>query len=213
MTITIDTPAATKNLTTTSVVSDILGIDLASNQLFLDALIKRASSLIVSITNREFAQETVTELLPGNGSYRMVLSRTPVVSLGNISFDGTPLTQAELDDIDIEDQEAGFIWNKNKWRSTNIFISSITPINTRFFSRKWSIQYVGGYILPGQPGRTLPHDIEQACIEIVKTWYLNKARDGSIRRESIGDASREISLEDGVPITAMELLKRWIRVE
>jgi hypothetical protein len=46
------------------------------------------------------------------------------------------------------------------------------------------IDYQAGYILPGEPGRTLPDDIERAAILLVKTAWFARTRDPLIRSES-----------------------------
>lgn len=45
-----------------------------------------------------------------------------------------------------------------------------------------------GHILPGDPGRTLPYDIERACITLVKAYYFSRQRDPLVKSENIQDA-------------------------
>lgn len=49
------------------------------------------------------------------------------------------------------------------------------------------IDYQAGYILPGEPGRTLPDDIERAAILLVKTAWFARTRDPLIRSEKTPD--------------------------
>lgn len=217
MAIRVDIPASTKNLTTTLTVADSLGVDISQYQLVLDALIKRASSFIVSFTGREFIQETVTEFIApvaGDTSrpFRIMVTRTPVVQILSASFQGVALTPDQMSDISIEDADSGFIWNDRGWTPTGVYGSYIDSYRTRFAKSDWAVQYVGGYIPPGQLGRNLPHDIEHACIELVKSWFRNSSRDQSVRSESIGDASRTYTSGSEIETSTLKLLSPWVRI-
>lgn len=67
--------------------------------------------------------------------------------------------------------------------------------------------------------RTLPHDIEMACLETIKIWYLNRATDPSVLSKSVGDLKVTYGYgwvegdvgRGGIPLAGMRLLKPWIR--
>src|SRR5512132_4147159 len=50
--------------------------------------------------------------------------------------------------------------------------------------RSW-LDYQAGYVLPGEPGRTLPDDIERAAIMLVKAAWFARTRDPLIRSEDV----------------------------
>ena len=64
--------------------------------------------------------------------------------------------------------------------------------------------------------RTLPGDIEQACLETVKAWYLGKGRDPGIVSRSVGDLSityaQPQNLPQTLPFSAIGLLGPWVRM-
>lgn len=64
--------------------------------------------------------------------------------------------------------------------------------------------------------RTLPEDLEQACIETVTSWYLARARDRTMTSQRIGDLSVTYAATAGdttaIPWTAQRLLEPWCRV-
>jgi len=66
--------------------------------------------------------------------------------------------------------------------------------------------------------RTLPMDIEQACIETVKAWYIARKRDQTAVSKSVGDLSITYARPnagerpDALPFSALGLLGPWERV-
>jgi len=66
--------------------------------------------------------------------------------------------------------------------------------------------------------RSLPYDVEEACIETAKAWYLQSARDPAVASRSVGDLSvsyRAPSIDAGesLPIEALKRLRSWVRIE
>ena len=53
----------------------------------------------------------------------------------------------------------------------------------------FNVEYVGGYAEPGITTTEieLPRDLEQATLEIAKSWYLSRKRDNSIVEKKVGD--------------------------
>ena len=47
------------------------------------------------------------------------------------------------------------------------------------------VDYRAGYVLPGEPDRTLPDDIERAAIMLVKAAWFARTRDPLIRSEDV----------------------------
>jgi hypothetical protein len=200
-------PASNRKLTTLAAVKAALGIPEAdtSQDAFLAPLIDQASDAIVTFCNRSFARETYRETLPGYGGLRLVLSRTPVVSVASITADGEVFA-----DYLVEDAEAGILYRKSGWRWTSSSWWNITwhPVQEEL---KFVIEYTAGYVLPGDQGvRTLPEDVELACIETVRLWFLSRKQDINVPKDETGEPGfpRAAALPSGV----RQLLAPWRRI-
>ena len=213
MAITVITPASNKNLTTVSAVTqhlNISGSEAATNSDYLQALVNRASSFIENYCNRVFAEEEVDETLPSTGEPRLLLSRLPIVSVTSATYKG------EVEDATnyyIEDADAGFLFNKKGWRSTTVYGRYIDYYPTSYAVDDWTIRYTGGYKLPGETDRNLPHDIELACILIVAQWYKeDKDTRSNIRKLKIGDAEETYSSMNNLTLRqdVYDILDRWV---
>lgn len=216
MALVVDVPAPSHNLTTVEAVVETLDLsptDRSTHSQFINALISRASDFIKTYTNRVFAKETVTETLVSTGAPILVLSRTPIVSITSVTFDNT--TVIDPSEYVIEDAGAGFLYREKGWAGTQFDVGSFTRLRSRYGRYDWKVQYVGGYDLPPSTSANLPADVGQACIELVKYWFLNRSRDGRIVRERVGDSSVEFAAnsEDlSIPPNIKMLLDPWVRV-
>lgn len=212
MSITVSSSAATTKLTTLDRVKRDLNTTAIADDKLLDDLIQHASDYIVSYTGRKFAKETVVEKLPASGGAHMLLSRTPVVSITGVSHDGTTISSTSYV---LEDEKAGLIFRETGWADTAIYVSEITRRPSRFGRKDWQFTYIGGYDLPGSTsGQTLPGDLERACIELVKNWYLNRDKDQNLQVQRIGDTSEtRFTFSKGIPITITGILDRYARVD
>lgn len=202
------TPAASKQLTTLETVKSELGISDTGQDAFLSSLIDRASDAIVSFCGRPFAKESYRETLAGYGTNRLILSRTPVIAVSSITADSEDIT-----DYLLEDPEAGILFRKRgwQWAPTLGWNISFHPIGNSE-NLNFTVEYTAGYVLPGDEGtRTLPHDIEQACIDMVKTLYSAGERDPAITGERIGDY--QVSYAQGLPVGVTQLLLPWRRIK
>lgn len=180
----------------------------ASDDKLISDLIDYASDYIRSYTDRDFHLKTITETRPSRGSNYMVLSYRPLRTLTWAQLDGTSVSSTTYE---VDDAEAAIVWRERGWDHTVIFDNFITQRPTRFGRRDWSFRYQAGYILPGstEGTRDLPKDIEKACIEIVKSWYLRQSQDPSVKREEVGEAMIEYfdgTYETAVPKSSLDLL-------
>jgi hypothetical protein len=203
------TPAANKKLTTVSAVKEELGIPDAdmSQDALISLFIDRASDAIVTFCSRPFAKEGYRETVPGYGSNRLILSRTPIVEITSVIADSEIIT-----DYLLEDPEAGILFRRRGWQWAPTMGWNITwhPVGNSE-DLNFTVEYTAGYVLPGDQGtRTLPNDIEKACIETVKAWYLARERDPVITAERIGDY--QASYAQGLPAVATQLLAPWRRI-
>lgn len=74
--------------------------------------------------------------------------------------------------------------------------------------------FTGGYLLPGDTSRTLPMDVENAVIQIMRYKYWNDQRDPTLRSESDGSISRTYwvgppSEKSNMPMSAAAILDNY----
>ncbi len=211
MSVTVLTPADSRDLTTVSVVKEELQLDADDEtpDQFIDRLIRQASDAIERWTGRVFAKETVRETLAAVGRVDLVLSRTPIIGVTSVKIDGDAIT-----DYSIRDAEAGFLFRETGWPTSERRGHVITAFLTGETKDVIEVEYEGGYYLPGGEESfdpTLPEDVERACIETVKGWWLARERDPAIQSEKIGDFWSATYKAGQVPDSAKALLRRWIR--
>lgn len=165
MGITVITPAETIDLTTLDTVKSVLGITSTDKDEALTFRIKSVSDFINSYCNRVFAFEEVTETLPGRGTNTILLSRTPIVSVSTILYEGEPIV-----DYSIKNSEAGILYREYGWANTagrNWGLTGFPVPNSE--KESISVTYTAGYVLPDYTtaDRTLPYDLEQAAIDLI----------------------------------------------
>jgi len=119
-----------------------------------------------------FAQRTVQETLPGPGGQLLKLKFSPIVTLTSIALDGETV---DSDTYTLTEPEAGIVFCESNWAYTGHKYS-------------YTATYAHGYNLPDMAGTdTLPHDIQQAALELCKGMWLARQRDPSVTMESVPD--------------------------
>jgi hypothetical protein len=193
------TPATVTALTDLHSVQAELGLSGTTEAGYLQRQIAQASATIASWCGRAFAQETVREVWrPDRWVESLSLARFPVTSIASVIEDGTTLAATDYEVA----PESGLLYRlsgdeRTTWRA-----------------RKITVQYTGGYILPEQPNRTLPHDVQRACILMVAAAYLAKGRDPMLRSESAQDVGQVSYLDpragmESMPPQAAALLQPY----
>lgn len=217
MTVTVSSASTSYDLTTLDTVKNELGLSSTASDIALSLMIQQASDFISRYTGRTFARETVVETLPANGEPNLVLSRTPVVSVAGISYAGSTISSTTFS---VDDADAGILFNKVGWKDTTIYNQNINLHPSRFGRRDYAVTYTAGYVLPGSTSaRTLPYDIERACIDMVKTSYLQRQDDPSVKARKVGDASETRFGGGGgdanlsMSPTTMAVLKQYVRLD
>ncbi|MCO6178820.1 hypothetical protein [Ciceribacter sp. RN22] len=169
----VTAPSSNRKLTTTSAVKLELKITGGGDDAYLSMLIDQASSAIEAWCDRVFAVETVREVITRIvPAHTLVVSRWPVLSVTSVSLNGSP-----ADPIVAQPGEGGLLcfWKDGSrmgwWPGGRI-----------------EVEYQAGYVLPGQPGRTLPADIERAALTLIKAHWFSRNRDPLIRSETVDDA-------------------------
>jgi hypothetical protein len=167
----VDTPAASTGLTELDGLKRAMGITDKDNDAFLRELIQRASDEARTFCSRQFSRQQYTEDVRSEGSLLLQLAERPVVSVETVTLDGVALT-----DHRIEDAEAGELYRELGWE-WHVFqqrtLGGGQPLAGEEFP-KYVVQYTAGWLLPGETGRTLPHDVERAIIDFVKAMYGGK---------------------------------------
>ena len=191
--------APTTHLVTEAAVKAELGITTGADDALLQRLIRRVSSQIVDACGQALARETVRETLPGTDTERLMLARTPIVSVTTVTIDGRTVT-----DYTIEDAAAGFLARENGWPRSGYAITSLANDSVAGTARGTIVvTYVAGYVLEafstGTP--TLPGVLEAAAMAMVRESYLGRAQDPTITSERLGDWSQTYS-----PTTRQQML-------
>jgi hypothetical protein len=191
------TPATVTSLTTLARVKSELNISDRTSDALLSSKIAEASSDIQATLGYTLPAEDVAETfwhqhrhqlgyaygsgygygnLGGETTEILFLRRTPVVSIASVTLDGDLVdpTEYRLDD------KAGLLWrlDASGFPCTWIFCQSIV------------IAYRGGFVLPGQAGRTLEPAIEAATVSLVSSFWHSRGRDPTVKSVDIPGVRR-----------------------
>jgi hypothetical protein len=156
-----------------------------------------------------------TESLEGSDRQFLLLGRRPILSSPalTLTWQGSAVTDFTVHaDSGMLYRDAGFprlhiVGLGTPW--------SIEPAPTGEATLEWVAAYEAGYVPAGAPsGVTMPAEIEQACIEVLKAQALRVHRDPSIKSETVGELSVTYADETGeqvaaLPATARAILEAW----
>lgn len=162
-----------------------LGLSGTASDAVVERLINGASEAIERYCRRSFARATVTsERVKGYAGPRLLLERTPIVSVTSIIINGSTIDAAGYY---IEKAEAGVLYRPAGWEWTaqtqvGSIIQEPSPGTEEGL---YLVTYVGGYQTPAQGGtRTLPYDLEQACLECVTNFYRGRGKHQALETET-----------------------------
>ena len=194
--LTIITPATNTKLTTVTTVKAEMGITGTSEDAWIGDAIDRASDTITRYCNcvltREVLQEVIVLKRPTES---LMTSRFPlVIAAVEVTVDGTGAI-AEID-------------------GSNGLIYRLDTSSNRILwpAGRITVIYGAGYILPGDDGRDLPHDIERAAILLVKSAYFARQRDPLLKSENIPDALQSSYWMGDLPPEVEGILSRYRQV-
>ncbi len=209
-------------LTTLANARDELGLVDSASDVRLQRMILTASAAIAENLNRELRKESTTEKVRPNDAQKIVLKKTPIVSITTITIDGAELASSGYE---VDDADAGTLWRDGGWPAMSLLVEGaaggdVVPNSDK---KRISVTYVAGYVLPNDTvgTRNLPYDLEQACLLTVVSLFRARGQDRRIASEALGDASvayRQINpaigLGEGgiIPDEAMPLLAPHRRV-
>lgn len=180
----VTTAASPLWLTTLANAKADLGISGSTEDAYLNRRIAAASSAIERHCNRVFARQTYTttfRLPPGQSPTSgapLVVPRAPVVSITSIVEDSddtaisASLYQADLD--------AGLVYR----------VDSLGNLDSWGFAKAVAV-YVAGYLLPDNVSPTLPSEIEDATIALVKAMRHARERDPLLKSDQVDGLGRQ----------------------
>lgn len=171
---TVITAADSKDLVSLSDVKTELGLSGSADDAWLAAAISRASAAAAQYCNREFVSETVKDefwperdpypfQVPG-GLAPLQLTRWPVSEVATV-------TEAEQDMTDGTDFRADL-----KVGQLIRLDGSLYP--TSWLPRPILVQYTAGF-------STIPADVQDAVIRMVKARWFTRQRDPLLRQEDV----------------------------
>ncbi|MGE0701408.1 MAG: phage head-tail connector protein [Hyphomicrobiaceae bacterium] len=183
------TPAGTEyDLITVATARAALGIVDQADDATLQGFVSRASGVIASYCNRVFAVETVTETFRLDRLQEdLLLSRYPVIAVTSIVENGNALTV-----------------------NTDYEVDAAKGIITRLYNDRaawWpmckvTIVYSAGY-------ETKPGNLQQACVELVKSYYLSADRDPMVRSEATEAIGSTSYYSETLPPNVLGLLGQF----
>lgn len=217
---------ALTDLTLPITLAEELGVGVGDTR--LKRVIAAASAAIRQYCDRDFHYQAgkVELATPRLLSPRLVLSLTPVLAVTSVTLEGGQVVDPS--EVVIENGDAGIIRRDAGWPWSGLARGGIMPNEPLAGSERPSITvtYTGGWVTPAQADsqgwsallpRTLPEDLEQACIELAVALYRRGPNDPAVQSESLGSYSvtyRAQGPTDFLPPTVKGLLgsyKRAIR--
>jgi len=197
--LTVTTAATTQDLTIAATVKIELGITGTSEDAKLATWIKQASAMISSYCGRVFGAETVSETFwLDRAVEKLILERFPVSALASVTEDGVVLTTADYQ----SDPSNGMLGRLS------------SDVLTCWSARKIIIAYTGGFeLLNG-----LPHDVERACISLVRQLRSQATRDPLAKRIEIPDVRTvdywvgKVGESGSMPPDVLDLLAPYVNV-
>lgn len=178
-------------LTTPKQVREELGIDVSTNPAQVERYINSVSDQIESYCSRSFAYEAArVEKVAGFGSHFLLVSKTPILSIASITYDGSTIASTDYeihgDGMSGEiRRDGGWIWTAG---SKVHFIEAVPlPGSERLM---YEVTYEAGFVTPAKAAdlskaRTLPYDLEDACIQLISARYLSRGTNPYIKSEKL----------------------------
>lgn len=159
-------------LTTLETVLPLLAGAAEADRAEVERLIRSASARIETYCNRRFGLADHDDVHEVDFPQQYLpLRQFPVVSLTEIFRDGAPQGLAAVK-LQVE---AGLLSPRH---------------GGRWQPGEYRITYRAGFVLPDQPNSTLPPDLEDAAIELVRSMWLARERDPHLKSIEIPDIER-----------------------
>jgi hypothetical protein len=185
--------AADESITTLARVKEYMGITVSTYDTVLTTLLNTATKWVKDYCNRPlgWATQAVVEYATPNDADTIVLKCDPVTAISAIYIVKNAATAYTFTTPEYEWTEGGVVrltgnavagWNDWRWGTF--------PIGAYVFDKPSfgmgiacvKVEYTGGYA-------TIPEDLQQAVVEIVKGLYQQRTEDTTIESEKLGDYS------------------------
>lgn len=207
------------DLTTAATVADALGV--ASDDAKVERAVSVASDAIAKFIGRRLHYgPSISEKLAGYvDQVRLVLSVRPVISVASVVLPGSVTLGADA--YELENLELGWLYRAAGWPYTGLIRAGLLYDAPAVGTEREAIvaTYAGGWVTPAQaakpgwagPARSLPYDIEEACIQTAVGVYRGLGNDKSIASESLGDYSVSYrgDVEGLIPASVREQLTAY----
>jgi hypothetical protein len=187
---------AANALTTWPALRDALGLPDDSQQTAGERTINAASDTIQRFCRRKFFKQTgIAEKLAPPPGQRLLLSRTPILTITSVVLYGQPLLQDDAAGFILENAEAGILFRRYGWSPFDLFQNGIVQQPTVQTARPDALvaTYSGGFVLPkdgdGDGTRTLPYDLEEAALATAVSLWRQRGRDRAVGSESLMGSS------------------------
>jgi hypothetical protein len=191
MAVTVTAPPSPTTRITLADLKAVLDIADGASDALRGHIIPRGSDAVARFCTRVFAQRPVIATRPGSGGQLLKLKFAPIVTLTAIALDGETV---DPDTYTLTELDAGIVFREEAcWAYTGHAYS-------------YTATYTHGYNLPDMAGTdTLPHDIQQATLELCKGMWLARQRDPSVTMESVPDVYtvQYSQGQNGVPVGAI----------
>ena len=157
MAVAVTVPPSSTKLIALADLEAILGITDGANHTLLGNIIQRGSDAIARFCNRVSAQRTVIATFSEPGGQLLKLKFSPIITLTSIAFDGETV---DSDTYSLIEPEARIVFCETYWAYTG-------------HKHRYTATYSHGYNWLDMAGAdTLPHDIQQAVLELSKGMWL-----------------------------------------
>lgn len=180
-------------LTTLESAKAFLGIDssVTKDDANITLYINSASALINKYCNRQFGLTQYDELINGSGTKKLILDNYPVMSIDTLLVDENNVDVSQL----IVTKQNGIVFWPNGFFTRRLDQGRFMHPAPDVVHPNIYVSYQSGYVLPkdhtDENPRTLPHDIELACLKLIR--IINKSNEVSqgknviLKREQLGD--------------------------